>query len=692
MQKVWLALLSLCLISPALYSQENMTNCASCHETQTHRWQQSDHSKAMLKASKQSIIADLTQSYTDRSNRTFSIVHEGDTFYANVQEGGIRSKVEIKKTFGHYPLQQYLVENEGGRLQVLPYSWDARPKSEGGQKWFHIYSDIVENLDSNSRYHWKQPLQNWNGMCADCHSSGLIRQYDSKTNQFDTQWREINVGCLSCHSVHEENVQPNSQKPKGHWQRMPKEKVASWVGEARHNQSMDTCFSCHSLREPLTDGFTSQGRFLDKHTPNLLELPFYYPDGQIKDEVYVYGSFQQSKMAQAGVSCLDCHDSHTMKLKTEGDALCLSCHSPQEYFSADHNRHKNGAESTECVDCHMPKTTYMGVDARRDHSFIIPNAPLSHQYQSPDVCLSCHSDKDANWSMSSFKQIYGDVPPRSVSEHHFALARAGKLGDINKLWGVINDVEFPVIKRASVLTLLPQWAEQVSGKELERYLKSEHDLMRLAAARVSVLLNDADKVRYLVPLLEDEIKSIRVAAVRQLILTPLPKQWDDAFVAAYQELYDVQELSTWRAEGLLNQAELDSVGGDFEQAEQLYHLAIERDPYFDGSYINLAELYRALGKSNQEKAAYDQAISSGIETPLFHYSFAMFLIRNGQMKESLAELPKAISHEPENSHYVFIYLLLLQKLDMSEEYYRQLKQAKKRFPNDSSIHSLRSPF
>ncbi|MGF1694486.1 hypothetical protein L4C54_02295 [Vibrio lamellibrachiae] len=694
MNRVWLLLIGIgialfvAMSGFAYASSKNMNDCVSCHEAETDAWKQSDHAKAMLEPSSTSIVADLSQSYSDQYGNQFSIEQKEGDFYALVKEGKEKQRYKIEKTFGHFPLQQYLVATEGGRLQVLPYSWDARAESEGGQKWFHVYEDILDTIDISSRYHWKQPLQNWNGMCADCHSSELKREFNTEANQFDTSWSEINVGCLSCHSVHDENMK-SAVKLTGSWQRLPEDKVAKWVGDKRDEGTIETCFSCHSLREPLTDGFSAQGEFLDKHSPNLLEQPFYYPDGQIKDEVYVYGSFMQSKMAQADVTCLDCHDSHTMKVKVEGDALCLSCHSPDEYFSKDHNKHSGGSDSTQCVDCHMPETTYMGVDARRDHSFSIPNPPLSHLYQSPDTCLSCHSDQDTNWSMQRFTDLYGEVPPRSDSDHTFSLARSGQLEQRNKIWSVVNDKHFPVIKRASALTLLPSYYSQLSGVQLAEYFESEHDLIRLAAAKVSILIEGTEKERYVAPLLSDKRKAIRVEAAKQLLGIQLSPQWSSAFSSAYEELYSVNQLSTWRAEGLLNLAELTLMNSDVKKAEQLYLFAIERAPYFDASYINLAELYRALSNLKQERDTYDQAIKNGVSTHNFHFSLGLYYVRQGELEESVVMLDKAMKGDKNNSQYAFVRLLALKKLGNENEFQRSLSEAKKRFPSNQSIRSLR---
>ena len=103
----------------------------------------------------------------------------------------------IDYTFGVYPLQQYLVAFPGGRFQALPLAWDARPKDQGGQRWFHLYPD--EKIAHDDELHWTGINQNWNWMCADCHSTNLVRGYDLKTDSYHTTWSALNVSCEACH-------------------------------------------------------------------------------------------------------------------------------------------------------------------------------------------------------------------------------------------------------------------------------------------------------------------------------------------------------------------------------------------------------------------------------------------------------------------------------------------------------------
>src|SRR5439155_24628916 len=104
---------------------------------------------------------------------------------------------EVKYTFGIDPLQQYLIEFLDGRLQALSIGWDSRPKEQGGQRWFHLYPN--EEIRHGDVLHWTKLNQNSNFMSAECHSTGVRKNYDAANDRFATTWAEISVGCEACH-------------------------------------------------------------------------------------------------------------------------------------------------------------------------------------------------------------------------------------------------------------------------------------------------------------------------------------------------------------------------------------------------------------------------------------------------------------------------------------------------------------
>ena len=176
------------------------------------------------------------------------------------------------------------------------------------------------------------------------------------------------------------------------WDRKQGYGLAKLKGEDSTNQ-IETCAKCHARRGGIQEGFCGGKSFTDYYSPELLTEQTYHDDGQIKDEVYVYGSFVQSRMYASGVVCGDCHDPHTLELRFEGNALCSRCHLPETFDQIEHHYHIPGSEGAHCVTCHMADRVYMGVDPRRDHSMRVPRPEEAERVGAPGVCDRCHADK-----------------------------------------------------------------------------------------------------------------------------------------------------------------------------------------------------------------------------------------------------------------------------------------------------------
>jgi hypothetical protein len=172
--------------------------CAGCHPVQAKLWRTSQHKRAMDHASETSVLGDF-------SNATFDYYGLRSRFFRKdgkflVETDGLDGKLatfEVKYTIGVDPLQQYLIEFPDGRLQALSIAWDTRPKEQGGQRWFHLYPS--EEIKNDDVLHWTRLNQNWNFMCAECHSMGVRKNYDKASDHFATSWSEISVGCETCH-------------------------------------------------------------------------------------------------------------------------------------------------------------------------------------------------------------------------------------------------------------------------------------------------------------------------------------------------------------------------------------------------------------------------------------------------------------------------------------------------------------
>jgi hypothetical protein len=361
--------------------------CIDCHQEESTLWRGSHHDLAMQPANGETVLGNFNNASFDYFGTVSAFYQQDDQYFVKTDgPDGALTDYPIAYTFGAYPLQQYLIELPQGKLQALSIAWDSREQSSGGQRWFHLYPG--EHIKHNDELHWTGINQNWNYMCADCHSTNLQKNYSHAEKTYATTWSEIDVACEACHGPASAHTtwaeQANAAlADKGFAFRFNERDDLIWqvdssTGNAtrsrpKHtNLEIETCAACHSRRGTAHPGVLPGEPLLNNFNVSLLSEALYYPDGQINDEVYVYGSFAQSRMYHAGVTCSDCHNPHSLELRAEGNNLCAQCHSPAKYDGQGHHLHASGSTGAACVNCHMPEKTYMVVDPRRDHSFRVP--------------------------------------------------------------------------------------------------------------------------------------------------------------------------------------------------------------------------------------------------------------------------------------------------------------------------------
>lgn len=373
-------------------------SCVACHQPQAALFHGSDHDLAMDLATDEFVLADFNDQTIEHYGITSRMFRQGSKFMVNTEgPDGQMKDFEVKYVFGVRPLQQFMVElerpvdakeNEIGRVQVLRISWDTNKK-----KWFYLSPpDVDEKLDPDDPLHWTGITQNWNASCASCHSTDLKKNFNPLTGEYHTTFSEIDVSCEACHGPGSFHVELANRKSL-FWDRKHGYGLAKLKTESNIPQ-IETCAPCHSRRSVVKEGFTPGCNFDDYFATQLVAAPIYHADGQIRDEDYVYGSFIQTKMYHNGIRCSDCHDPHSTKLKFTDNQLCTSCHQHPagKYDTPNHHHHKPGSPGASCVECHMPATTYMTVDPRRDHSFRVPRPELSVSLGTPNACTACHID------------------------------------------------------------------------------------------------------------------------------------------------------------------------------------------------------------------------------------------------------------------------------------------------------------
>jgi Flp pilus assembly protein TadD len=694
--------------SAATYAGQE--RCAECHAEQVQAWRTSHHAEAMQAAGDSTVLGNFNDAHFTKDSVTSSFFKKDGKFYVRSDgPDGQPQDFDLRYTFGVFPLQQYLVPFPNGRFQSFVVAWDSQTKEHDGQRWFHLYPD--QKMAHADPLHWTGRNQTWNYMCADCHSTNLRKNYDLTKDSYATTWSEINVSCESCHGPGSNHVTWAQSHKKGRYKAAdgpngltvdlklasgvwavsePDKGTMHWKGQARSHNEIDSCAPCHSRRHPITSDYQPGQPFLDAYVPSLLEEGVYYPDGQILEEDYEWGSFIQSRMYHEGVTCSDCHDPHTAKLPPVSlNALCGKCHSLAKFGSEQHHHHKAESAGALCVNCHMPTKTYMVIDARRDHSFRVPRPDFSVAYGTPNACNQCHKDKSAAWATDAVSKWYGHN--RRQEAHFVEAINAGRRGLPNAekaLTGLITDPAKPAIARATALSLLPQYLTPSSSPAVQTALGDSDALVRSHAVRSLEPLPPQDRVRLAAPLLNDPILSVRIEAARLLAGTP-PDHLQDAqktaLDRAVSELIASEMVSAERPESHMNLALLYAQMGRTSEAESELQTALRLDPKFVPAMVNLADLYRAQGRDEEGQQWLEKAIAVAPAAAEPIYALGLLKIRQKQYPDALSLLAKAASLQPDNANYSYVYAVALNSAGQADGAIAVLQQAHQKRPADRQV-------
>ena len=683
-------------------------SCVACHRQQSDLWQGSHHDLAMAEAGEDTVLGDFDDATFEHGGITSTFTRRDGAYVVRTEgEDASLRDFEVAYTFGVTPLQQYLIPMDRGRLQALSIAWDARAREDGGQRWFHLYPE--ESLPPEDRLHWTGLDMNWNFMCAECHSTNLEKNYDTASNSYDTSWSEIDVACEACHGPASDHVtwaraagtaDAYEAPMSGLTVRLREENEAEWVmdpatGVAHRSRErltrpqLDVCARCHSRRSSLSGAYRHQAAFLDGFRPALLEEHLYFDDGQIRDEVYVWGSFLQSKMYNEGVTCSDCHDPHSLRVRGEGNSVCAGCHLQTTFDTPEHHHHQPGTPGAACVECHMPERTYMQVDPRRDHSLRVPRPDLAATLAAPDACTGCHQENGAEWAAAAARRWWGEA--RSLEPHYgevFRAARAGRAGADRNLARLVADAGSSGIVRATAMDLLADFRSRELLPAVELALHDPEPLLRAAAAGAGASIEPAQRVTLISPLLSDSVRAVRVEAAHSLVSAPaelLDRAQSSALEGALSEYEAAQWVNADRPEAWLNLALVAGERGDLAEARSSYERALELDPRFLPAFVNLADLHRLQGADDKGELLLRQALEIAPENAETHHSLGLLLARQQRLDEAIVELERAVVLGTADARYSYVYGVALESVGRVSDALETLEQAHYHSPTDGDI-------
>ena len=669
------------------------TTCATCHQRETMAWKASQHAEAMQHARGAAVLGDFDGAtfVKDGVTTTFSR-RDGRFFVQTDGPDGKPGEVEVKFTFGVAPLQQYLVDMPGGRLQAFGIAWDTRPKPQGGQRWFDLYPG--QKLGPGDPLHWTGIQQTANFMCVDCHVTNFRKGFDAVAGRYDSSWSELGVGCEACHgpgSAHAANprLKLAAQFPARTtiaWGTDPARRPQPVKFAAGQIAEVETCARCHARRSQLTDAIHAGQPFADGFRLSLLERGLYRPDGQMLDEVFNHGSFLLSRMFAKGVTCSDCHDPHSQKLRAEGNALCTQCHEPAKFDAKAHHFHEPASKAGQCVSCHMPTVTYMVVDPRHDHSFRVPRPDLAASLGTPDACATCHADKPPGWAALELRNRLGHAPSGfQTFGEAFHAADQGAPGAAGLLARIVGDPAQPAIVRASAIARAAALGRPLSEAELRTALADPDPLVRAAAAETAASGDPSQRPMSLVALLRDPVLQVRIEAARALA-GPAEMKLNDADRAAFRSALDeytaVQRYNADRGEAHMNLALLEIRRGNGLLADDHLLRAIAADPTFVPAYVQLADLYRMRREEDKAEAILRQALERNAGSAFAHHALGLSLIRQRKLASALGELRRAAELDPDSARFGYVYAVALEQTGSRPEAARALDAVLARHPYD----------
>lgn len=644
------------------------TDCRSCHLDIYEAWRQSHHAAA-------------NRLVTRRDRAMFSSIAVPGG--AAVAMPGGRPQVRLQSEHGHEwfavdmvlahtPLRQALIPWADGGWQVSQLAWDP----ERGD-WFDVYEDGRQPGEWGS---WTGRAMSWNASCAACHMTGFRKNYDPATDRYDSQWTEQGVGCIQCHPAQDAALP---------------DRTPFCTATAPLHQ-LDNCAACHSRRADFDGGFRPGDRYDDHH---LVQLPtqegLYHADGQIRDEVYVWTSFQLSKMGHAGVSCMDCHDPHTYAtvLPFDNNALCMRCHTAPGLDGAPviaptgHSHHAEGSTGNRCVNCHMPETTYMQRDPRRDHGFLSPDPRLTATMGIPNACARCHSGQDPQagaYDTAALadvaEQWWGPQMNAATRQRARALGPAytGALRDGQPLLHLLADETNPYWQ-ATYLELLHPWANAPAVREAaQRHTTAAEPRLRAAAYS---LLADTPQAA---DALADPSRSVRraVAIVRPDLLPTHP--------AAHAELNEELRYNSDQPLGAVAVAVRHELNQQPAEAAQWFQRAIRYDPNSAPIIQAYALFLGRQGRLQEALQQLDNAVRLADTDPSIHYHRALALAEAGNAHEAELSLHRVVELDPHHARAYYNLGLLLAQRGAMNEAIATLRKAEQAAPAEASFPYARA--
>ena len=615
-------------------------SCKSCHEEAFVNWEKSHHALAERKVDPalDKVAFDPHRRIQHGSQSSEARMTNGTFEFVTTALDGRAKAFKPERVIAVDPLWQVLIPGEGGRWQATELAFDPHKK-----EWFDVYGE--EDRRAGEWGHWTGRGMNWNNMCATCHNTRFRKNYDERTDTYRSAMAEMGVGCEACHGPMAEH---NAWQAKN-----PNKSGDPTIRRLSPDRMLATCGQCHARRAELTGDFRSGENFFDHHQLTIPdETDIFYPDGQVRDEDYEFTAFLGSRMHSAGVRCVNCHEPHTTKLRLPGNLMCMSCHGnvltngAPRIDLATHSHHKTGTSGDNCVDCHMPLTTYMQRHPRHDHGFTVPDPRLTKELGIPNACNRCHTKETPDWSLNAMNKWFGPRTNELVRTRATAIAKA-RTGDAAAIPALVKmtDGETNAFWRAVAANLLKRWPGETNvTSALLKTVNDTNELARAMAVRGLEPLAQSGFAPALTALnarLADSVRAVRIEAAWAL------RHSLDTNSLAGRDLLAYLHHNADQPSGGLQLGVLHMDRGDLMTALDYFHRAVKWDTNSAPLHHALAVALSITGRSAEALESLQTACRLAPRDAEYRYKLGLALNETGKLDAARVALEEAVKLDPQ---------------------------------------------
>ncbi|MFW2480121.1 MAG: ammonia-forming cytochrome c nitrite reductase subunit c552 [Lentimonas sp.] len=337
----------------------------------------------------------------------------------------------------------------------------------------------------------------------------------------------------------------------------------------------------------------------------------------------------------------------------------------------EHSFHKEGSTGNQCVECHMPKTTYMQVDPRADHGFHSPDPLMTKELGIPNACSNCHNDQSLDWAVEHAETWYGDR-----LEHSRQRARARALTAAYTL----QPEGMNALLELAAEEIIPAWQATYSGLlanylpnvKVVEHLKSlaDHESPLVRARVVSALAMLPEIDRTVIDKLSDPTLSVRMNAARSVSSRNQPISNQQTL----DEWNTYQEFNSDRPQSLLMQASKAASENRPADVQKFIARALLMDSKNPEMYHQGAILLSSAGLNDAATRYLNTGWEMASDNVMFPYSLGLLAAESNDLNKAVGYLEEAVAMQPQFYRAWYNLSLAYQKLNRPEDTARaQLK-------------------